>query len=248
MAFFAYRDCRRTELIYAEDCNIQDRGIRFYCSNIECDAHLYIRSHNSILSTHFYAHKDYPHSLGCIATKNFNITKYSETDFNFETVINDILENIDIVNNSNKASCSKHNTNRNQISISRLGQLYGVCKSRKHTNEYNGYTIWNILFDCRCNYILTKGISGKHIIECKFYKYDSLKKQIFFKYPITESLPNKYILKFEFEDGNLFNKSLRMIFNTKNIPIAIAGDWKHEYRNVYHSYCKSGKQIYFPKL
>lgn len=247
MSFHAYKNKERTELIYAVDCTINDVGVRFYCENPECDAHLYIKALRSELSTHFSATNNHPHSSSCSTIPPFSFVNHSEELFNYDDVINNILC---ATNSVSKKSNYKHNKSTEskiyKTSISKLGSLFNACKNIKHTGTYNEYPIWKILFDCRCNYILTKGISGKHIVECSFYRYDN--NFIYFKYPTINTLPNQYILKLNFPNKVLYNEILKKVFNTyKSLPIAIAGDWKREYGNLYYSDFQSGKQIYFPK-
>lgn len=248
MSFHAYKDRERRDIIYATDCTDNDKILRFYCENPNCDAHLYIKALNSERKSHFCANKNHPHSSGCRKSNPFDFTIYSEDLFNYDDAINNILA----PSNSIKIDYKNHNKSGKpkirETSISKLNHLFYACKDIEHTGTYNGYTIWKILFDCRCNYILTMGISGKHIIECSFYKYSKNKEFIYFKYPIIQNLPNQYILKLKFSDRALFDNILRKIFNGyKTSAIAIAGDWKKESGNIYYSDFQTEKQIHFPE-
>ena len=44
MAMYVYKDKERNEKLYANNASKEDKGIRFYCPNPKCDAHMYICS------------------------------------------------------------------------------------------------------------------------------------------------------------------------------------------------------------
>lgn len=246
MSFHAYKDKERKDVIYAKACTTYDTSVRFYCENLNCDAHLYIKALDSERKAHFCATKSHPHSLGCKKWYSFNFVDYSEELFNYDDVIDNILTPSNSAKKDykyySKSNCSK----MYEVSISKIKELFYACKNIEHTETYNEYPIWKILFDCRCNYILTKGISGKHIIECSFHRYD--KNYIYFKYPIIQNLQNQYLLKLKFSNRDMFDYVLRKIFNGyKTSAIVIAGDWKKESGNIYCSDFQTKKQIYFPE-
>lgn len=66
MAMYVYKDKERNEKLYANNASKEDKGIRFYCPNPKCDAHMYICSVDGFSSAHFKAkYKQYQHVANC---------------------------------------------------------------------------------------------------------------------------------------------------------------------------------------
>jgi hypothetical protein len=104
-----------------------------------------------------------------------------------------------------------------------------------------------MLFDNRSNYILSKGLFEKHLIECFYFKYREDEQNIYFKYPLLASLPNQYTLKVHIQNKDLYYKINHKIYNKDFFPIVIAGDWKRYGYNAFESEVNSYRQIYLPK-
>lgn len=245
MSSYAYKDAARTQIIYANECTIQDKNTRFYCQNPECNAHLFIRAINSTLQTHFFAVSNHPHTGWCKKINPiFDATNYDENIFNYEDVIDNIL--VSKTKTSGSTSPIFPKGDGQTRSLSKTAQIYNMCKSFQPTHTYNSIAIWKMLFDVRSNYLLTKGLFGKHLIECYYFKYDKTTQSIYFKYPLLTTLPNQYLLKAYIPNTDLFYKLNKKLYNKNNRPIVIVGDWKKYSFNAFECIINSGKQIYLP--
>jgi len=246
MASIAYEDSARTKIIYADSCTIKDKNTRYYCENPDCPAHLYIRAVDSVLATHFYAPKDHPHVGWCHKeNSDFKPTDYSEDEFNYDSALDEILS--PSKKSSKTPTTPGHNTgDGNKRGLSKTAQIYTMCKYYRPENSYNGTAIWKMLFDVRSNYLLTKGLFGKHLIECVFCKYEDSNQLIYFNYPLNKLLPNQYKLRIHIKDTDLYYKLRKKTYNKDNLPIVIAGDWNKYATDSFECEVKSGKQIYLP--
>lgn len=248
MATYAYRDQERTQKVYAKDCTIVDIGTRFYCENKECDAYLVLRAYRSVLAPHFAATKVHPHTGWCRhEPPKFSPTNYDETMFNYSDVMDKIISCPMKKTTNSIAKRTAHQGDGKRRSIRNLPQLYSMCKSVDHKDTYNDFVIWKILFDCRCNYILTKGIAGKHIIECTFSSYNNELQTLRFNYPVDARLSNKYKLNVQINDRELYFRLKNKVYNYENRVIVIAGDWHKCSLNCYECSISRGNQFYFPK-
>lgn len=246
MASYAYKDSNRTQIIYADSCTINDKDTRYYCKNQNCPAHLYIRAVDSVLATHFYAQKEHPHIGWCQKEQSdFKPTDYCEDEFDYEGTLDQILS--PSKESSKAPTTPSHNIgDGKKRGYSKTAQIYDMCKYYRPENTYNGIDIWKMLFDDRSNYMLTKGLFGKHLIECEFSKYEKSNHLIYFNYPLNKSLSNKYKLRIHIKNIDLYYNILKMIYNTDNLPIVIAGDWMKYATDSFECEVKSGKQIYLP--
>lgn len=175
MSESAYRDAARTQPISAWDCTIHDKHTEFFCLNPECNAVVRLRAIGSIYAPHFYA----ANHIGWCNTKtsHFRKTLYDETQFNLGKNFENLLTHKDSPKQSNK----KPNTNvifgdGHTRVLSKVAQIYSMCKTMRHNDCYNGREVWRILADNRCNAILTKGIYGVRLVECLYHRYDSDKQ------------------------------------------------------------------------
>lgn len=246
MSTIAYEDSERTKIVYASACTIKDLKTRYYCENPDCSAHLYIRAVNSVLNTHFYTSKNHPHNGWCYKKPDeFKPTDYREEDFNYDGVIDEILTST-YKNKEIKPKPGQKTGDGNKKGLSKIAQIYTLCKHFRPENSYNGVEIWKMLFDVRNNYMLTKGLFGKHLIECLYHRYDKEGKHIYFKYPLNKALPNQYQLRIHIGDTDLYYKIQKKLYNKDNLPIVIAGDWTKYDTDSFECEVKSGKQIYLP--
>lgn len=207
-----------------------------------------LRAYRSVLAPHFAATKVHPHTGWCRhEAPTFSPTDYDETMFNYNDVIdNIILGSVNKSTNSVNKKTTRHGDGKRR-SIRNLSQIYSMCKSIDHKDTYNGYVIWKILFDCRCNYILTKGLAGKHIIECTFSSYINELQTLRFNYPVDAGLPNKYKLNVQISNRELYFRLKNKVYNSENRVIVIAGDWHKCGLNRYECSILRGNQFYFPK-
>lgn len=108
--------------------------------------------------------------------------------------------------------------------------------------------IGNILYDERNQKFIKKGIFGKHIVEGKFYRYDTENMEIVLMYPIklNEDNDRQYYIHLLFSDIKFFSKTLKRIFNRRNLPIAVLGDfYSTDKYNDFAVNILNGRQIYW---
>lgn len=237
MSFYAYKDELRTQIIYATETTAEDKSKYFFCENPECNARLHLDALNSEGPLPYFAarKKNFKHVENCFFESKKNLfveEKYDENLFNFDELVNEYLNG---------------SVRRIPNRLYTLSQIYRMCKSKNIDSLYNNISIWKILCDCRSNHIYTKGIYGAHLIECKALKYDPNESTVSFKYPINDSLPNKYDLKVIIDNKDLFNTIKNLILTderkiTKR-PIIIIGNWQKN-ENYYVTSMATKTQLY----
>ena len=248
MAMYVYKDKERNEKLYANNASKEDKGIRFYCPNPKCDAHMYICSVDGFSSAHFKAkYKQYQHVANCPFhfSNGFNPNEHDEDAFNFENAVKNLM----LTNNhiERKYTSNIHDTNKVNATkkpLRTIRQIYDMCKSFVCTDEYNHVTIGQMLLDNRSAYMYPKSVFGYRIIEGMAIRgrfYDSDKLEIKIAAPITD-LTYKFILKFDEEA--LFKQARNMIFANREKIIIAAGEWKPSGRfNVFYTDVKNKKQM-----
>lgn len=251
MSIIAYRDAERKTIAFSSDCTINDRHTRFYCENPYCDAHLYIRALNSIIKPHFSATPSNGHTDGCYTEKyySFEKNKYDEPSFNLDEIF---VKNMSAQDSQKKKSktLSEEKTNHNSeiLTIKTTAQLYKLCKNYCPNERYNGYLIGDILYDERNQKFIKNGIFGKHIVEGKFHRYNKKNMEIVLMYPIKliEGNDRQYYIHLLFSDIKLFYIILKRVFNRRNLPIAVLGDFYNTDKyNDFAVNILNGRQIYW---
>lgn len=241
MSKFAFRDKERTQKVYADKLNIKDVNTKFYCPNFECNAILTLKANSSIskISPYFSNLPTAPHITNCFCQKNsfsFDERRYNENLFNFEEITNEYLTN---------------SFTKIPERLETMSAIFYMCKTRNIYDTYNQIKIWNILADNRSNHIYSNGIFGSHIIECYFSHYSKENLTIYLKYPIDDSLKNKYTIGISFSDEKLFREIRNKLYNHDNhlkYPVLIIGNWRyHNKKNLVETTINNVFQIYFRK-
>lgn len=240
MSKFAFRDKERTQKVYADSLNIKDNNTRFYCPNPECSARLTLKANSSIagIPPYFSNLRSTPHIANCFCHKNnfsFDDREYEEVLFNFEEIVNEYTTN-NIINIDRR--------------LETMSAIFYMCKTRNINDTYNQIKIWKILVDNRANHIYSKGIIGTHIIECYFSYYSNDDLTIYLKYPVNNSLSNKYNVGISFTDEELFKEIRNKLFNNdkKKYPVLVIGNWEYDSKNnLAQTSINSSFQIYFRK-
>ena len=91
---------------------------------------------------------------------------------------------------------------------------------------------------------------GPHIIECYFSHYSKENLTIYLKYPVDDSLKNKYSIGISFTDKNLFREIRNKLFNNdkKKYPVLVIGNWEYDSKNnLAQTFINNSFQIYFRK-
>lgn len=241
MSKFAFRDKERTQKIYADEINVKDINTEFYCPNRECNARLTLKANSSIKKTPYFSNlPTAPHIKNCFCQNNsfsFDEREYNESLFNFEEITKEY-----------STSGFKKIPKR----LETMSAIFYMCKTRNINDSYNQIKIWSILADARSNYIYSNGIFGAHIIECYFFSYSPKTLTICLKYPIDESLRNKYTIVISFSDEKLFKEMKNKLYDDKNnnskYPVLIIGNWQyHNKKNLVQTTINNAFQIYFCK-
>lgn len=245
MAMYVYKDAFRKEKVLARNAQKQDKGIRFYCPNIQCDAHMYIRHKEGVSVAYFSAIPSHPHIKGCPhgTSNGFNPNDYNEDKFEFDNAL--AVLTMPSQPQRKKETPGEHGGGTvTPKPPHTLHQIYSMCKDYDCADTYNGITIGQMLLDNRSVYMYPKGVFGWRIIEGKCKKphfYDATKMEISLT-ASTEGEEYTFILKFSEED--LFKAIRDIIFQNKKYTIVIAGKWSSSGTfNVFCCTFSSKKQL-----
>ncbi len=236
MSSHAYLDKERTQIITAtKNSDVTTVNKIFYCLNPECNAKLQLRANSSIVieNPYFSALSSVPHIQNCWVAnlkKGFTETNYNSDLFVLDEVVNEYMTS---------------NFIKNIKRLSTISGIYHMCKTKSINMIYGDSKVFKILCDNRSNHIYSKNIQGSHLIECKYYSYDSKSKHITFKYPLDTTLKNTYTLKVFIPDEELFKKIKDSVYNNSDYPIIVVGDWKKE-SSVLKTTLTNKFQIYLP--
>ena len=236
MSSHAYSDKKRTQIITAtKEKNVKSVNKLFYCLNPECNAKLQLKasSSNIIKKPYFSALPSKPHIQNCWVTnlnEGFNETNYNPDLFVLDEVVNEYMTG---------------NFIKNTKRLSTISGIYHMCKTKSINTIYGDSKVFKILCDNRSNQIYSKNIQGSHLIECKYFSYDSKSKHITFKYPLDTTLKNIYTLKVFIPDEKLFNEIRNSVYNKSDYSIIVVGDWKKE-ASIFKTTITNKFQIYFP--
>lgn len=240
MAFYAYRDYERKNVLQAMDATGSDKQLFYFCENPNCNAVLVLNALTSIKTPPYFSSlPTAKHVEGCYAksiSRPFDTKKYDEKLFKLNILIEEYISN---------------RVNLETKRLTTLPHLYHMCKSKKVLERYGDSPIWKILCDRRSNLQYSRGIYGSHLVECEFYRYESDKNKsiIYFKYPFYNLGNNQYILKLIFENNDILYKQVLKLVGTwklKNkFPIIIAGYWGKD-GNEFTTKITNKNQIHIP--
>lgn len=249
MISYAYRSKERTEesIIYAHDCTMADTGVRMFCPNPDCDAHMYLCNLNPSDSSrinrpYFRAtQRDHSHIEGCRYAKlNFKIENYDEPAFDFIRLTNNVMKPS---RTGQSPEERKPPLSKRKLPPHTIKQIYELAISNSIDFIYNGIKMWQILADRRSAHIYRNGIFRSCLVECFFAGYKVEKKSIRMKYFTTGD--KFHYLKLYFYDDEVFNNAVKAILSAKPNPVIIWGDWK-QVDYYYKTTIYSMNQIYIP--
>ncbi len=244
MSMYVYKDEARTEKLLARNAQKQNKDIRFYCPNPNCDAHMYIRNIDGVSASYFAAIPSYKHIKGCFgSSKGFNPIEYDEDKFEFDDAL--LALTMSSKQKTRKITPSEYGSGLSTPKPLRtIGQIYSMCKSHDCSDTYNKTTIGQMLLDSRSFYMYPKGVFGWRIIEGKCRRpnfYDAIKMEISL---IISADYREYTFILKFDDEILFKEIKNSIFPNRNHLIAVAGDWKSSgCLNVFCTSFSSKKQL-----
>jgi len=239
-----YVDKERTKKISAEKALRENKDVRYYCLDHDCDAHMFLCGKDGLSSAHFRAtHKEYSHSDNCNSNEinQFNPTEHDENSFHFNNAIEAMFvpSNSSVRSNNSSSYC----TGEPQQPLRTIQQIYRMCKSKKCTEPYNGFIIGKMLFDERSEFMYPNGVFRLRIIESKVkdgYFYSRDKKEI----QVTPLGSKKYEFILKFSDSKLFDEIQNKIYNNRNHKIIVSGNWNSAERyNCFSTSIQSSKQV-----
>ncbi|MFR3730004.1 hypothetical protein [Lacrimispora sp.] len=257
MGSFAYINAARTIKIYAKDCTAKNKDTPFYCWNPDCKAKVNLKAANSIHKEPYFGlvSNTLKHTGWC---KKITLEKtsrdYDSHGFNFNKIINNLLtepprtsSNTPVINSPTLGLPAPGTPPTTTITHSKpvsISDLYQICKSLMINGDFGGIKRKIMLCDDKSNFFYTKGILGYHLVECTYHHYDPLKKTIYFKYPLSSTLPNQYTVGLKFYNDKLFKKLEKFFYKCPaNQIIVLAGNWKNK-SGIYVTDCNSKKAIY----
>lgn len=238
MSNYAYKDKNRTIILFADKAVEEDRNIRFFCPNKECNAELYICSVNGSKKAYFKAKKSkFGHIDGCKykkSNKKFDKNNFNENDFKYDDAINNLCTKTKKYRATNK-DIKYNNKGTNTHTLRTLRQIYLMCKSLSETERYAGRKASEMLFNNSGDCLGNKIVEGKR----KKRIYKDKKEEIY-----LENQNYTFILKFY--DTAVYKEIRNKIYNNKdNGNIVVAGNWnRYDEKEIFFTYIIGTKQIY----
>lgn len=246
MISYTYKSKEREEasIVFAHDCTEKDLGIRLYCPNPDCDAHMFLCNlNNSNIKPYFRATlKNHPHIKDCRYSKlNFKIENYDENKFDFEKATINVMKPSRVGQSSIEKKPSQKPTKK--LPPHTIKQIYELAISNDINFEYNGTKMWQILADKRSAHIYHKGIFRKCMVEGYFAGYKTTKKYIRMKYFIDKL--NFHYIRLDFYDDTVFLKAVDLFLEARPSAVVVWGEWKpidYYFKTTIHSL----NQIFVP--
>lgn len=233
-------------MVLATSCTMQDKGVRFFCPNYDCDAHMFLCNlGNPNIKPYFRATlKNHPHIMGCQFSKlNFNEDNFDENRFDFDKATSNVMKPSRTGQEPRERSQPK---SKNKLPPHTIKQIYELAISNDLDYEYNGTKMWQILADKRSAHIYHKGIFRSCMVESYFAGYKTEKKYIRLKYFLENNNKDKFhYLKIYFYDDKVLEKAIDIFLKTKPAPVIVWGEWKavdYYFKTTIHSL----NQLYVP--
>ncbi|OTO65571.1 MULTISPECIES: hypothetical protein [unclassified Enterococcus] len=245
MAMYVYKDRQRKIEFLAEDALKQDMGIRYYCPNPNCDAHMYLCGVDGLATAYFSANRrTFPHVEKCDygSSNSFNPNNSDESLFDFERVIEDMLRPTNPTK-KDKSSNAHKTGDRNLKPLRTIRQVYDMCVAHSCTQTYNNKAIGQMLLDDRSEYMYPKGVFGHKIIKAKTKTggfYNAEKQEIYLVAPSSE----KYEFVLKVSNDELFRFFRDSLYNNRDKFIIVAGKWgSYGKFNFFQTNITSKRQI-----
>ncbi|MDH6373795.1 hypothetical protein M2444_005638 [Paenibacillus sp. PastF-3] len=229
MAMYVFRDPARKVKLLARDAFKEDKGVRFYCPNPACDAHMYICGKEGSTAFYFSAKfANHSHIKQCLHYKsnNFDPNNFNETDFDFNKAL--LALTLQSKPQTKKLEPGKHGQGSVIPNPPRtILQIYDLCTAYDCTDTYNGIIIGTmLLYDGSAHmYRKSADVIGWRIIEAKRSKpkfYDSEKKEI---YLVAPKGKQKFKFLLRFVDDQLYKAIQKEFYENKDNTIIVAGEW-----------------------
>lgn len=242
MASYAYVDKLKTTYVLAKYCNANDIGKDFYCPDPDCNGVVHLCAYNSNHVNNYF--KGNNHSNNCSFYKNnvnYRIENFNTLDFSPSNLLSHIQQptNNKNKNNSNgKAKKTKLNVKKTNKYIHSIKSLYYLAINYPIDKEINGYRISDLVCYNKTSHIYIKYIKGLKLIVCKFHRYDSINKCIYFNY---HSKQNIIKIKACFNDVKMYTDIKNRIYGYKGNVLLFA-NWSID-SNYTYATITTAKQI-----
>ncbi|WP_238651780.1 hypothetical protein [Paenibacillus piscarius] len=248
MAMYVFSDPARKVKLLARDAFKEDKGVRFYCPNPACDAHMYICGKEGSSAFYFSAKfTKYGHIEKCphYNSNNFDPNKFNETEFDFNKALLALT-------NVSKPQTKKLDPGEHGLGPvipkppCTIRQIYDLCTAYDCSDTYNGIIIGRmLLYDGSAKmYRKSTDVNGWRIIEAKRSKpkfYDTGKEEIYLVAPIGKQ---KFKFLLRFVDDQLYKSIQKELYANKDSKIIVAGEWYSVgTQNEFYATVVSKKQV-----
>lgn len=251
MPYCAYRDAQKKYLVKASGVTIADKDKIFYCKTAGCKAQLKIVNVADSNRAFFrrLSRKEEHSSILCSADGNFDLTKYSESEFDFDVISSNLMSSSTILSGAVGTGNKSVSGGGGIRPISKLLQIYLMCRKYE---TYNDINTSDILVDERNFSTYSKGISGTKVAQCTYYHKFKDEFSLRMNSPCFP-YPNGKYLKINFSSEKLFWDFYNKLKTSNHRELIIVlGDWKTQdnENDMYMSECiiNTKNQIHILKL
>jgi hypothetical protein len=230
MVAYAFTDEKRQNRVSAGYALTQSRDRRYYCQNNQCDAHLYIRQKHGNKSGYFAALPSKSHIIGCeySAIKKSMVKHFDERSFNFVNALKRMQQVLETHTDTGRKPRTTdapipilHETaRRHRYTVS---DIYIMCKGYPTDRDVNGFTVRNMLFDCRSEDYHRTAPQGFMLVEAmrETYFYNRNELTIF----LHTNTSRRHRLQIHVPDHDIFYPFKDALFNNSDKTIVVAGNW-----------------------
>lgn len=228
MISYAFRTSEREEdkAVRAIDCTGKEKGVRFFCPNDDCDAHMFICNlDNPDIKPYFRATtKLHPHVDSCqFAKLKFKLEDYFEEGFDFDRATERVMKP-SRTGQETPERTTTYNIDKKKLPPHTIKQIYELAKSNNLDYSYNSFKMWQLLADKRSAHIYHKGLFRSCLVEATFAGYKADRKFIRMKYFLNDS--DCHYIRLYFNDEEVFNKCVDKILEARPSPVIVWGEWK----------------------
>jgi len=236
MSLGAFLDAERTDYVHARDLNVEEcRGLRLYCNNPNCDAHMVLRRRENTL--YFAASPNSgPHADACpyhlCGLGEFNPRNYN-MNFKMANLLRDMLTPTEQSakhpdrKSSNGQYAGKHLPNPRTLKI-----IYLLCKSYLPSFYLGNRPIYETLLDNRSIFHYHKAsLDGVRIVECYPRERGNIYERTNSEMYLSVSRDTEKIdVTITFGDSVLFRNTCSKFFDSnghilRNKLVVLLGEW-----------------------
>lgn len=244
MSHYVFVDKEKTIKLFSTNCTSANLRVHYYCPTPNCPAHLTLRSLKGENNPYFAALPTYPHDKNICRIERAprNNIILDTSNFNVDNLLDSIILKNNITSTPSKSAANSNTNNSVHSSIdiiNTVSKLYWYCKNHDIMQNINtSYAVGNIIADSRNNYIFSKGVYGKRLVESIFINYSRKYHIINVNYPVDPKLKNQHTLALKFTNISDFESILSKLFKKENINpsfIVILGECINKSITIYNS-------------